>query len=1086
MAIHTDTLTSALVRNFLALLLAWACLFPALSFASSGTGQATATLTKTTLLAEQTNLSGTPGHQTPEHNLHIIIKNHPILVITLGMAIILLTAAVAVLAMNIARKRRTERELSAIFVNSLTGIIRFDNSGCISKANARAAEIFDCFPDDIVGWHYRKLFPDETERIVFENRFIADICNKPIYNVEVPLRRRDGSLVWCSISGKCLGKGEPGRGMVWVLDDTTAYRLARERLQQSKTMLRETQRLARLGGWDYDWETDSMIWTEETFRLTGYPSGTRPSLKTSLGMIDPEDRERVAQAMEVARKQGLPFETVVKVIPLEGPRRWIHLQGRPYCDQHGKPKIRGTIRDISDSRKSKMLSSTLFKISNAVGASKNLDALFAAIHQILQEKIGSKNFFIALVDEAGDCLDFPYFKDEKDEYYTIDNISDPNTKSLTLEVIRTGKPLHLYGREMRARHADKSLRVVGTISEVWLGVPLIVEGRLIGAMVIQHYSDPDFFTAEDVDLMISVSEQTALAIGRKMAQDKIQKSELMFRSLYENMRDGIACADLSGTITKANPALLEMLGYDMEELSGMTYRQITPDKWHEREESIFREQVMTRGYSEVYEKELIKKNGTTFPTESRIYLLRDQAENPSELWTTVRDVTARKSMERQLKHQAMHDPLTGLPNRTLCSDRITRAAERARRRSEYYFAVIFLDLDRFKLVNDNLGHAFGDELLIRVGKRLLSCVRELDTVSRFGGDEFVILLEELETPGKTIQVIKRMRKELSKPYSFKDHEVQISSSFGIVFGPCDSDRPDQITQRANIAMHRAKARGRDCFKVFTPRLMKQAQSLLDLESDMDKAMATGEFFLEYQPIIDLKAGKLYGFEALARWNHPKTGLVPPGDFIPVAEENGLINDLGLWILHEACSTMVAWNNAYPEAEKLILSVNVSGQQFAQQNLVGKIRRILDKTHMPPRQLKLEITETALMSKAAAVIDKLNQLRELGITLSIDDFGTGYSSMSYLQRFPLDNLKIDSSFIRLMDSSTESKGIVMAIISLAHTLGLEAVAEGVEKKEHHMLLKEMGCEYCQGYYYARPATKDAAEEYIKSRKTFSDV
>ncbi len=1095
---HTQAAFRVLSPVLASVLFAFFCLFPASSSAGRINGTDIFPETLKSGIQTHPHLSSaihSPGlrpnafqatvNLETQSSARIILEQHPLLILGLTAALLLLMSAVIVMALSILRRRRAERELNAIFENSLTGIVRFDNEGHISKANTRAAEILGCFPADLQGLHYRELFLSDTECRMFEDQFMTNLHERPIYQIEFPLKRRNGSSAWCTISGKALGKREQGLGMVWVLDDTSAYKLAREKLQESKTMLRETQRLAHLGGWEYDWERDRMVWTRETYRLTGYQPELKPTLQLALEMIDSKNREFVKQAMNLAHDQGQSFETDVKLDPPNGPCRWVRIQGSPYRDRQGKVKIRGTVRDISENRKSKILSSTLFMISNAVCATKNLDALYEAIHGILKKQIGSTNFFIAIVDKTRDCLDFPYFKDENDEYYTIDNISNPNINSLTVHVIRTGRPLHLNGRQMEILQRNGTIPIVGTIPKVWLGVPLNVGGRNIGAMAIQHYSDPDFFTAEDVDLMISVSEQTALAIGRKMAQDEIRKSEEMFRSLYENMRDGIASADLSGTITKANPALLEMLGYGMDELAGMNYREITPEKWYEREESIFLNQVMTRGYSDVYEKELIRKNGAAFPAEFRVYLLKDKNGMPKELWTTIRDITARKGMERQLKHQAMHDPLTSLPNRILCADRIARAAERSRRRKDYHFAVIFLDLDRFKLVNDNLGHAFGDELLIMVSKRLLSCVRDLDTVSRFGGDEFVILLEELETPGKTIQVIKRMRRELSKPYSLKDHEVQVASSFGIVFGPCDSEIPEKIVQCANIAMHRAKAKGRDRFKVFTPRLMIQAQSLLNLESDMDRAMAQGEFFLEYQPMIELKTNRLYGFEALARWNHPETGLVPPGDFIPVAEENGLINDLGLWILHEACSTMVKWNNAHPEALNLILSVNVSGQQFAQQNLVGKIKRILDKTRMPPTQLKLEITETALMSKAAAVIDKLNQLRELGITLSIDDFGTGYSSMSYLQRFPLDNLKIDSSFIRLMDTSQESKGIVMTIINLAHTLGLEAVAEGVEKEEHHFMLREMGCEYCQGYYYARPASTDAAEEYIKNRDVFSD-
>ncbi len=447
---------------------------------------------------------------------------------------------------------------------------------------------------------------------------------------------------------------------------------------------------------------------------------------------------------------------------------------------------------------------------------------------------------------------------------------------------------------------------------------------------------------------------------------------------------------------------------------------------------------------------------------------------------SLRDITSRKEMELQLRHLALHDPLTALANRTLCLDRVRQAMERARRRQPYHFSLIFLDLDRFKVLNDSLGHAFGDKVLMAVADVLRECVRGLDTVSRFGGDEFVILLEELVSPRESIQAIQRIRKALAVPLAVDGHDIQLTASLGITLDAHETDTPEDLLRNANLAMHQAKKAGRNRFKVFTKAMLARASNLLSMETDLRRAIARQEFFLCYQPIVRLDGqATLQGFEALVRWNHPERGLVSPGDFIPVAEDSGLIVDLGLMVLREACQTLMTWREISELARSLIMSVNLSPRQFSETLLVEDIRTVLEETGLPPGALKLEITESAIMENAGSAVDKLKKLRALGCTLSIDDFGTGYSSMSSLQQFPLNNLKIDISFVRRLDTSQEGLEIVKAIISLAHSLQLQVVAEGVERPEQQMILTVLQCEYAQGYLYAKPLPAQQAWEYIQA-------
>ena len=447
---------------------------------------------------------------------------------------------------------------------------------------------------------------------------------------------------------------------------------------------------------------------------------------------------------------------------------------------------------------------------------------------------------------------------------------------------------------------------------------------------------------------------------------------------------------------------------------------------------------------------------------------------------SIRDITERKNMELALRHQALHDPLTDIANRTLLQDRINQALERSRRSEDKpHWAVIFMDLDRFKVVNDSLGHAMGDELLKEISARLLTCVRATDTVSRFGGDEFVIVLEDLENPDEAMRVINRIREEVARPFFIDNHEIQTAASLGVVLSPNEFDRPEDLIQKANLAMYKAKEAGRDRYHIFNEEMLEKAVRLMNMESDMRRAIAGNEFHLAYQPIFSLADGVLAGFEALARWNHPERGPISPGEFIPVAEDSGLIVELGRWVLAEACSTLAGWIGKM-NTNGLTMAVNISGRQFHRSDLVAQVRQAIAETRLPPDRLKLEITETAIMDDVQASTKTLGLLKNEGVTLAIDDFGTGYSSMSYLQRFPLDQLKIDLSFVRGIDKNQESMEIVRGIINLAHSLRLKTVAEGIERREQQNLLYSMQCEFGQGFLYAKPMPREEAEAFILER------
>jgi diguanylate cyclase (GGDEF)-like protein/PAS domain S-box-containing protein len=443
------------------------------------------------------------------------------------------------------------------------------------------------------------------------------------------------------------------------------------------------------------------------------------------------------------------------------------------------------------------------------------------------------------------------------------------------------------------------------------------------------------------------------------------------------------------------------------------------------------------------------------------------------------DLTERKLMETRLRHLALHDPLTGIANRSLCAERIDTALQRARRRADYKYAVIYLDLDRFKLINDTMGHTVGDAVLVETAQRLRASVRELDTVARMGGDEFVVLMEEFDSYKRPIQAINRIRAAMREPFRAQGHEFDVTASIGVALGRTPLSSAEEALRNANLAMHRAKAKGRNRVMGFNQNMLTETLNVVRLENDMGRAMAKGEFFLEFQPIIQLgKRERLFGFEALARWRHPERGLIMPGEFIPVAEDSGQVVELGYWALREGSRTLSRWRERYPHLGDAMLSVNLSPQQVPRADFLPRMRDILQETGLPAKNLKLEVTETALMQSGPAVLNKLEELRDMGVTFSVDDFGTGYSSLAYLTRLPLDHLKIDLSFVRMLENGRENLEIVRAIIQLATSLRMDVVAEGVENITQQDILRELGCEYFQGFLFARPLPELKAEEFLR--------
>jgi diguanylate cyclase (GGDEF)-like protein/PAS domain S-box-containing protein len=607
-----------------------------------------------------------------------------------------------------------------------------------------------------------------------------------------------------------------------------------------------------------------------------------------------------------------------------------------------------------------------------------------------------------------------------------------------------------------------------TFSEVC--VPLVVEGTVIGVLNVESTNGARLGPA-DLRLMAALATQVGLIVARARLYQALGESERDYRLLLDQAADGIFISDAAGNFLTVNARACALTGYSREELLqrgvadliGIDELPATVRHWGDLQADPTKVLVT--------ERRLLGNGGTTIPVEVSTRLLPD-----GRLQEIVRDITERKRTEEELRHRAFHDPLTGLPNRDLFTDRLRQALARARRHPTHTFAALCLDLDRFKQINDSLGHPAGDALLVETARRLEGCVREGDTVARLGGDEFAILLEDL-APEFAFDIAGRIQQAITRPFLLGEHEVAVSTSIGIAPGSPRYTEPAELLRDADIALYRSKERGRARHVVFDEAMHTQAVALLQLENDLRRAIERQQFVLHYQPVVALATGIPIGFEALLRWEHPRRGLVAPAEFIALAEETGLIVPLGRWVLAEACHQLAAWRPHLPPDLDLTVGVNLSSRQFALPDLADQVAAALAESGLPARCLRLELTESTLMEQPSAASATLTHLRALGVQVQVDDFGTGYSSLSYLQRFPLDALKIDRSFVGGLGAASEATAIVRAVVSLAHALGLQVVAEGVETAAQRADLRTLNCPYGQGYHFAPALPPDQALTFV---------
>ena len=554
---------------------------------------------------------------------------------------------------------------------------------------------------------------------------------------------------------------------------------------------------------------------------------------------------------------------------------------------------------------------------------------------------------------------------------------------------------------------------------------------------------------------------------RLRAESAVRQSEERFRSLVQNASDLITVIEPDTTVTYQSPSIERVLGHRPDAISGTKLSELVHIDDVSRTLATLHEAIRNDGGVATAEARMRHADGSWRHIEM---IGTDQRANPAigGFVLNMRDVSERKSLEEQLRHQALHDPLTKLANRTRFADRLDHALLR-NARTGHHVAVLFMDLDNFKAVNDSLGHTAGDKLLTDVAERVEQCLRPGDTVARLGGDEFAILIDDVQSIDAPLTVTERVFAALSAPFELEGKELSVRASMGIALSNDgrESVDADSLLRDADVAMYVAKSRGKGRYEVFEQSMKQSIVERLELLADLQRAVERDEFMLQYQPIFLIDSGTLFGLEALVRWNHPRRGVIPPAEFITLAEESGAILDLGRWVLRESCRQAQAWREAQATPSDWTISVNVSVRQLQNPRFVGEVADALHDSGLEPGRLILEITESVMMQDVPSMMERLNELKALGIRLAIDDFGTGYSSLSYLREFPFDLLKIDKAFIDDLGALTDRKDLTRAIIELGKTLDLELVAEGIESGEQVSRLTSLECGLGQGFYFAEP-------------------
>ena len=944
--------------------------------------------------------------------------------------------------------RKSEARYRTVLDAAFDAIVTITPDGIVRWFNSGAECIFGHSSKEVIGQPVTLLMPERYRELCVAglHRYLRTGEARVVGGtIELVGLRKDGSEFPIEMSlGETYEDGE--RLFTGVIRDVTERKKVEKALEESgeriRTLLQNTSDIITL------LEADGTVRyiSPAVERVTGY----RPEEQigtSAFGSVHPDDREQALNTFaEVLKVPGLHPPLEFRVPHKDG--SWCYLEHvvNNLLDDPAVSGVVVTSRDVTERKEAER------KLREAEQRYRTLIEKGPAVVYI--QEIGSPDSAIYMSPQIETLTG--YSPEEcKDPALRWGMVHPEDREWLRDEDERTGEPGKIFTTEYRVVHRDGSTKWVRNES-------VLIEDEMSGTRYWQGF-------------MLEITE-------RKTFEEALERLSRQHEMVLKSAGEGIFGLDLDGNATFVNPAAARITGWEAEELVGRPQHDLLhhtkPDGSPYPREECPIHAAFEDGTTHSRDDEVFwRKDGTSFPVEYMSSPILQDGQVIGAV-VTFKDITRRKAIERQLHHQAFYDPLTGLPNRVLFMERLEHASTRANRRDSRV-AVLFVDVDNFKVINDSLGHKAGDQLLKAVAERVRIYLRPEDTAARLGGDEFTILVEDVTSIGEGVRIAERLADVLRPPFALEEQEVFITTSIGIALNSPTQERAEDLLRHADLAMYRAKHNGKARYEVFEPSMNDEALRRLRLENELRQALERGEFKVYYQPILTLDGSRIVGAEALVRWEHPRRGVLLPAEFLSVAEDTGLIVQIGEGVLREACHQVRAWQQRYPTIPPLTVSVNLSPRQLFRPELVAEI---LAETEIEPGSLQLEITEGMLTSNDVhSVNNTLRSLKDLRIQLAVDDFGIGYSSLSYLKRFPVDFMKIDRSFIAGLgqDANGASKDaeIVSAMVELTHALGLEAIAEGVETAEQLAQLRNMECDLAQGNYFSEPLPSEALSAFI---------
>ena len=997
------------------------------------------------------------------------------------------------------RIRRSAALLRQVMGGMLDALIITDARDRVVEWSAAAERTFGYTRTEALGKTLRRLIavdfgPAQSGRTV-------EAPGPPVQNartgalVEVMARRRDGAEIPVEVLA-VTSRWQSGRFRVRVLRDISEGKLLQRQLTESELQLRLVTEMADIAVWNYDFTSQQMFRSGNHDRLYGLPWQARWNIDTFSQAIHPGDRERSTAVIQASVEPGGAdhYSFDFRVLWPDQSLHWLWAKGQVIQrDAAGRGvQVRGVLLDISDRKAAEaglqrltQLYATLSQCNQAIVRCTSEQELF---HQICRDAVqfgGLKMAWIGMIDVelglirpvAASGTGVDYLKSTK-----ICIAADTQTgRGPTGTSVREGRPIWCQDFQQdpvvatwREHGAEYGWRSSASL-------PLRRKGQIVGALAV--YADvPDAFDEAAKNLLVEMAMDISFAMDhfagereREQAIEDLRASDLHLRTIIETEPECVKVVDRNGSLVEMNSAGLAMLEVEsIEAARSHGLMEFLVPEYRAAFMALF--QRVMNGESGTLEFEVVGLKGTRRWLETHVAPMRDAQGAVTSLIGITRDVTELKRDERQIQYLANFDMLTGLPNRNLLADHLNYAIDLMQHGHEN-LCLMFVDLDRFKDINDTLGHSLGDQLLIEMGKRLQSVLRKSDTVSRLGGDEFVLVLPDSGARAAA-HVAEKLLKSISTPYHVGSYHLMVTASIGIAIYPHDGKDLETLSRSADTAMYQAKRGGRNGYRFFTTDMQDRATRHMLLNHAMHRALELGQFHLQYQPQIAIDSGKVVGVEALLRWRHPEFGDLSPAEFIPIAEYNRLILPIGEWVLRTALRQLKAWiDRGHPP---LLMAVNLSAVQFHYRNLPDLVRDILAEEQLPAELLELELTESVAMHDPQGAIEVMGRLHEYGIRMAIDDFGTGFSSLNYLKKFKVCTLKINQSFIREISAHAEDRAIVAAIISMSKSLGLQTIAEGVETSAQLAYLGEQGCDQAQGYYYCKPLPAAECEVFLGKR------